>query len=77
VLIVAFMAFEVVVAILAHSLALLSDAAHATDAGARARFCHPVGRSAVGRPAHRAAPKSQRSGQQRDLFVLGILVITK
>ena len=78
VLIVAFMAFEIVVGILAHSLALLSDAAHMlTDAGALAlslvviRYVPPAWRgvsdirSAAGRGVERASQRSRPARARR------------
>lgn len=80
VLIVAFMAFEVVVGILAHSLALLSDAAHMlTDAGALALSLVVV--TYVQRPSRETLTYGRRraevlSGQANGavLLVLGLLV---
>lgn len=80
VLIVAFMAFEVVVGILAHSLALLSDAAHMlTDAGALAlslaviRYVEQPGSEALTYGRRRAEVLSgQANGAV--LLVLGGLV---
>jgi len=81
VLIVGFMAFEVVVGILAHSLALLSDAAHMlTDAGALALSL--VVLRYVQRPGGEGLTYGRRraevlSGQANGavLLVLGIIVI--
>ncbi len=81
VLIVGFMAFEIVVGILAHSLALLSDAAHMlTDAGALALSLMIL--RYVQRPGHEAMTYGRRraevlSGQANGavLLVLGLLVI--
>src|SRR5689334_20302593 len=81
VLIVGFMAFEVVVGIVAHSLALLSDAAHMlTDAGALALSLAVIGY--VQRPGGEALTYGRRraevlSGQANGavLLVLGVLVI--
>src|SRR6187455_2496865 len=81
VLIVGFMAFEVVVGVLAHSLALLSDAAHMlTDAGALALSL--VVLRYVRRPGGEALTYGRRraevlSGQANGavLFVLGLMVI--
>ena len=81
VLIVGFMAFEVVIGILAHSLALLSDAAHMlTDAGALALSL--VVLRYVGRPGGEALTYGRRraevlSGQANGavLLVLGLIVI--
>ena len=81
VLIVGFMAFEVVVGILAHSLALLSDAAHMlTDAGALALSL--VVLRCVRRPGGEALTYGRRraevlSGQANGavLLVLGLIVI--
>jgi cobalt-zinc-cadmium efflux system protein len=80
VLIVGFMAFEVVVGILAHSLALLSDAAHMlTDAGALAlslvviRYVRQPGGEALTYGRRRAEVLSgQANGAV--LLVLGALV---
>jgi cobalt-zinc-cadmium efflux system protein len=80
-LIVGFMAFEVVVGILAHSLALLSDAAHMlTDAGALAlslvilRYVQRPGGEALTYGRRRAEVLSgQANGAV--LLVLGLLVI--
>jgi len=80
VLIVAFMGFEVVVGILAHSLALLSDAAHMlTDAGALAlsllviRFVRQPGGESLTYGRKRAEVLSgQANGAV--LLVLGVLV---
>src|SRR6186997_2181287 len=80
-LIVLFMAFEVVVGIVAHSLALLSDAAHMlTDAGALALSL--VVLRYVRRPGGEALTYGRRraevlSGQANGvvLFVLGLMVI--
>jgi cobalt-zinc-cadmium efflux system protein len=80
-LIVSFMAFEIVVGILAHSLALLSDAAHMlTDAGALALSL--VVLRYVQRPGGEALTYGRRraevlSGQANGalLLVLGLLVI--
>jgi len=79
-LIVGFMAFEVVVGILAHSLALLSDAAHMlTDAGALAlslailRYVQRPGGAALTYGRRRAEVLSgQANGAV--LLVLGLLV---
>jgi cobalt-zinc-cadmium efflux system protein len=79
-LIVGFMAFEVVVGILAHSLALLSDAAHMlTDAGALAlslvilRYVQRPGSEAMTYGRRRAEVLSgQANGAV--LLVLGLLV---
>ena len=81
VLIVGFMVFEVVVGILAHSLALLSDAAHMlTDAGALALSL--VVLRYVRRPGGEALTYGRRraevlSGQANGavLLVLGLIVI--
>lgn len=81
VLIVAFMAFEIVVGIVAHSLALLSDAAHMlTDAGALAlsllviRYVHQPGGEFLTYGRRRAEVLSgQANGAV--LLVLGVLVI--
>jgi len=81
VLIVGFMAFEVVVGILAHSLALLSDAAHMlTDAGALALSL--VVLRYVQRPGGEGLTYGRRraevlSGQANGavLLVLGVIVI--
>jgi len=81
VLIVGFMAFEVVVGILAHSLALLSDAAHMlTDAGALALSL--VVLRYVQRPGGEGLTYGRRraevlSGQANGavLLVLGLIVI--
>src|SRR5438477_12728722 len=81
VLIVGFMAFEIVVGILAHSLALLSDAAHMlTDAGALAlslvilRYVQRPGGEAMTYGRRRAEVLSgQANGAV--LLVLGLLVI--
>ena len=80
-LIVGFMAFEVVVGILAHSLALLSDAAHMlTDAGALAlsllilRYVQRPGSEALTYGRRRAEVLSgQANGAV--LLVLGLIVI--
>src|SRR5262245_14312630 len=80
VLIVAFMAFEVVVGILAHSLALLPDAAHMlTDAGALALSLLVI--SYVRRPGGDSLTYGRKraevlSGQANSavLLVLGVLV---
>jgi len=80
VLIVAFMAFEVVIGILAHSLALLSDAAHMlTDAGALAlslvvvRYVQQPGGESLTYGRRRAEVLSgQANGAV--LLVLGVLV---
>jgi len=80
-LIVGFMAFEVVVGILAHSLALLSDAAHMlTDAGALAlslvilRYVQRPGGESLTYGRRRAEVLSgQANGAV--LLVLGVLVI--
>ena len=81
VLIVGFMAFEVVVGVLAHSLALLSDAAHMlTDAGALALSLVVI--RYVQRPGGEALTYGRRraevlSGQANGavLLVLGLLVV--
>jgi cobalt-zinc-cadmium efflux system protein len=81
VLIVGFMAFEVVIGILANSLALLSDAAHMlTDAGALALSLLVL--RYVGRPGGEALTYGRRraevlSGQANGavLLVLGLIVI--
>lgn len=81
VLIAGFMAFEVVVGILAHSLALLSDAAHMlTDAGALALSL--VVLRYVRRPGGEALTYGRRraevlSGQANGavLLVLGLIVV--
>src|SRR5262252_806083 len=81
VLIVGFMVFEVVVGILAHSLALLSDAAHMlTDAGALAlslvviRYVRQPGGASLTYGRRRAEVLSgQANGAV--LLVLGVLVI--
>src|SRR6187399_2300142 len=80
-LIVGFMAFEVVVGIVAHSLALLSDAAHMlTDAGALALSLLVI--RYVQRPGGEALTYGRRraevlSGQANGavLLVLGLLVL--
>jgi cobalt-zinc-cadmium efflux system protein len=80
-LIVSFMVFEVVVGILAHSLALLSDAAHMlTDAGALALSLVVI--RYVQRPGSEALTYGRRraevlSGQANGavLLVLGLMVI--
>jgi cobalt-zinc-cadmium efflux system protein len=80
-LIVGFMAFEVIVGILAHSLALLSDAAHMlTDAGALAlslvilRYVQRPGGEALTYGRRRAEVLSgQANGAV--LLVLGVIVI--
>jgi cobalt-zinc-cadmium efflux system protein len=80
-LIVGFMAFEVVVGIVAHSLALLSDAAHMlTDAGALAlslvvlRYVRRPGGDALTYGKRRAEVLSgQANGAV--LLVLGLIVI--
>ena len=80
VLIVGFMAFEIVIGIVAHSLALLSDAAHMlTDAGALALSLLVIG--FVQRPGGEALTYGRRraevlSGQANSavLIVLGVLV---
>ena len=80
-LIVGFMAFEIVVGIMAHSLALLSDAAHMlTDAGALAlslvilRYVQRPGGGALTYGRRRAEVLSgQANGAV--LLVLGLLVI--
>ena len=80
-LIVGFMAFEVVVGILAHSLALLSDAAHMlTDAGALAlslvvlRYVRRPGGDALTYGRRRAEVLSgQANGAV--LLVLGVIVV--
>jgi cobalt-zinc-cadmium efflux system protein len=80
-LIVGFMAFEIVVGILAHSLALLSDAAHMlTDAGALALSLVVV--SYVRRPGGEGLTYGRRraevlSGQANGavLLVIGVIVI--
>jgi cobalt-zinc-cadmium efflux system protein len=80
VLIVGFMAFEIVVGIIAHSLALLSDAAHMlTDAGAIALSLLVI--RYVQRPGGEALTYGRRraevlSGQANSavLLVLGVLV---
>lgn len=80
-LIVGFMAFEVVVGLLAHSLALLSDAAHMlTDAGALGLSLFVV--RYVQRPGHERLTYGRRraevlSGQANGavLLVLGLLVV--
>jgi len=81
VLIVGFMAFEVVVGLLAHSLALLSDAAHMlTDASALGLSLFVV--RYVQRPGHEMLTYGRRraevlSGQANGavLLVLGLLVV--
>jgi cobalt-zinc-cadmium efflux system protein len=81
VLIVGFMAFEVVVGIIAHSLALLSDAAHMlTDAGALALSLIVI--RYVQRPGHEMLTYGRRraevlSGQANGavLLVLGAMVV--
>jgi cobalt-zinc-cadmium efflux system protein len=81
VLIVAFMAFEVVVGIISHSLALISDAGHMlTDAGALVLSIYVI--RIVDRPADGGLTYGMRraevlSGQANSavLLVLGILVI--
>jgi len=80
-LIVAFMAFEVIVGLLVHSLALLSDAAHMlTDAGALGLSLLVI--RYVQRPGHEMLTYGRRraevlSGQANSavLLVLGLLVI--
>jgi len=80
-LIVGFMAFEVVVGIVAHSLALLSDAAHMlTDAGALVLslfVIRLVDRPSDGRLTYGMRRAEVLSGQANSaiLFVLGILVV--
>ncbi|HEX5068617.1 MAG TPA: cation diffusion facilitator family transporter [Vicinamibacterales bacterium] len=80
-LILGFMAFEVVVAIIAHSLALLSDAAHMlTDAGALILslfVIRLIDRPSDGRLTYGMRRAEVLSGQANSaiLFVLGILVI--
>ena len=80
VLIVGFMAFEIVVGIVAHSLALLSDAAHMlTDAGAIAlsllviRFVQRPGGETLTYGRKRAEVLSGQANSAV-LFVLGVLV---
>jgi cobalt-zinc-cadmium efflux system protein len=80
VLIVGFMAFEVVVGIVAHSLALLSDAAHMlTDAGALAlslvviRFVQQPGGETLTYGRRRAEVLSGQANSAV-LLVLGVLV---
>jgi len=82
VLIVAFMAFEVVIGILGHSLALLSDAGHMlTDAGAIVLSLVVIG--LVSRPASggrltygmRRAEVLSAQANSAVLLVLGILVL--
>jgi cobalt-zinc-cadmium efflux system protein len=81
VLIVGFMLFEVVVGVIAHSLALLSDAAHMlTDAGALAlslfviRYIRKPGEAAMTYGRRRAEVLSgQANGAV--LLVLGLLVV--
>src|SRR5689334_24549462 len=80
VLIVGFMAFEIVVGIVAHSLALLSDAAHMlTDAGALAlsivviRFVQRPGGEALTYGRRRAEVLSGQANSAV-LLVLGVLV---
>jgi cobalt-zinc-cadmium efflux system protein len=81
VLIVGFMAFEVVVGIVAHSLALLSDAAHMlTDAGALAlslvvlRYVQQPGGESLTYGRRRAEVLSGQANSAV-LLVLGVLVI--
>jgi len=80
-LIVGFMAFEVIVGVLAHSLALLSDAAHMlTDAGALVLslfVIRLIDRPSDGRMTYGMRRAEVLSGQANSaiLFVLGILVI--
>src|SRR6187455_454397 len=80
VLIVVFMAFEIVIGIVAHSLALLSDAAHMlTDAGAIAlsllviRFVQRPGGEALTYGRRRAEVLSGQANSAV-LLVLGVLV---
>jgi len=80
VLIVGFMAFEIVIGIVAHSLALLSDAAHMlTDAGAIAlsllvmRFVQHPGRETLTYGRRRAEVLSGQANSAV-LLVLGVLV---
>ena len=80
-LIVGFMAFEVVVGIVAHSLALLSDAAHMlTDAGALAlslvvlRYVERPGGDALTYGRRRAEVLSGQANSAV-LLVLGLIVI--
>jgi len=81
VLIVTFMAFEVVVGIVSHSLALISDAGHMlTDAGALVLSIYVI--RIVDRPADGGLTYGLRraevlSGQANSavLLVLGVLVI--
>ena len=80
VLIVGFMAFEIVIGIIAHSLALLSDAAHMlTDAGAIAlsllvmRFVQRPGGDALTYGRRRAEVLSGQANSAV-LLVLGVLV---
>jgi len=80
VLIVGFMAFEIVIGIVAHSLALLSDAAHMlTDAGAIAlsllvmRFVQRPGRETLTYGRRRAEVLSGQANSAV-LLVLGVLV---
>jgi cobalt-zinc-cadmium efflux system protein len=81
VLIVAFMAFEVVIGIVSHSLALISDAGHMlTDAGALVLSIYVI--RIVDRPAEGGLTYGMRraevlSGQANSavLLVLGVLVI--
>ncbi len=80
VLIVGFMAFEIVIGIVAHSLALLSDAAHMlTDAGAIAlsllvmRFVQRPGGEALTYGRRRAEVLSGQANSAV-LLVLGVLV---
>src|SRR5262249_33683913 len=81
VLIVGFMAFEVVVGIIAHSLALLSDAGHMlTDAGALVLsliVIRLVQRPTGGRLTYGMRRAEVLSGQANGavLLVLGVLVI--
>ncbi|HEY2434066.1 MAG TPA: cation diffusion facilitator family transporter [Vicinamibacterales bacterium] len=81
VLIVAFMAFEVVAGIVAHSLALLSDAAHMlTDAGALAlslvvlRYVQQPGGESLTYGRRRAEVLSGQANSAV-LLVLGVIVI--
>lgn len=81
VLVVAFMAFEVVIGIISHSLALISDAGHMlTDAGALVLSLYVI--RIVNRPAASGLTYGLRraevlSGQANSavLLVLGVLVI--
>ena len=82
-LILGFMGVEVVVGILASSLALLSDAAHMlTDAGAIALSlvaARLAARPAGGPMTYGLEPRGDplRPGQRRTLLVLGLLISTR